>query len=416
MKLLLYLSSFLTIISCSEPSSQKENLNQTKLLKEGEWHLQFKLSDSEKLPVDFSISKVKNNYSITFSNAKEKLIVDDITIENNKIIIKDPIYSSWFEGDIVSPNKITGFWYKGDKSYQIPFIAEQGVKERFSMPNRLNETQSNITGKWEVDFSKDNPKDHHKAIGQFNQVDNYVSGTFLTETGDYRFLEGNMYNDSLHLSCFDGSHAFLFKAKLTNGVLNGTFKSGSHWEEPWVATINEEYELSNPDSLTYLKEGYDKLSFTFLNTNGDSISLSDDKYKNKVVIVNIMGPWCPNCKDETAYLAKLYNDYNNKDLEIIALSFDKTTDFEIAKTNLLKVKNHFNAEYDFLIAGKANKTEARKSLPMLNHIMSYPTSIFLDKKGDIRKIRTGFYGPGTGKYYTKYVQNTNSFVQELLAE
>jgi len=53
---------------------------------------------------------------------------------------------------------------------------------------------------------------------------------------------------------------------------------------------------------------------------------------------------------------------------------------------------------------------------MLNHIMSYPTSIFLDKKGEIRKIRTGFYGPGTGKYYTEYTQNTNDFIQELLAE
>ena len=124
----------------------------------------------------------------------------------------------------------------------------------------------------------------------------------MTETGDYRYLEGNMYNNTLYLSSFDGTHLFLFKATLIDDRLTGVFYSGSHWEEPWVAVKNQDMELTNPDSLTYLKEGYNKLAFTFPNTNGDSISLTDDKYIGKVVIVNIMGPWCPNCKDETAYL------------------------------------------------------------------------------------------------------------------
>ena len=238
----------------------------------------------------------------------------------------------------------------------------------------------------------------------------------MTETGDYRYLEGNMYNNTLYLSSFDGSHLFLFKATLIGERLSGIFYSGTHWEEPWVASKNESIELTHPDSLTYLKEGYDKLAFTFPNTKGDSVSLTDDKYKGKVVIVNIMGPWCPNCKDETAYLAELYKNNHEKGLEIIALSFDKSGKFEVAAANILKVQSHFNANYDFLIAGKANKISAAESLPMLNHIMSYPTSIFIDRKGNIQKIRTGFYGPGTGSYYTRYTEQTNDFIARLLAE
>ena len=53
---------------------------------------------------------------------------------------------------------------------------------------------------------------------------------------------------------------------------------------------------------------------------------------------------------------------------------------------------------------------------MLNHIMSYPTSIFIDRQGKIRKIRTGFYGPGTGEFYTRYIEQTDDFVSKLLAE
>lgn len=238
----------------------------------------------------------------------------------------------------------------------------------------------------------------------------------MTETGDYRYLEGNMYNNNLYLSCYDGSHLFLFKATLVNEKLTGVFWSGTHWEEPWVATRNENFELTNPDSLTYLKEGFDKLAFTFPNTDGEEVSLTDEKYKGKVVIVNIMGPWCPNCKDETAYLSGLYDDNKEKGLEIIALSFDKSEEFEASKQNILKIKTFFDAKYDFLIAGKANKIAAAKSLPMLNHVMSYPTTIFIDRNGNIRKIRTGFYGPGTGAYYTRYTEEINNLIAKLLAE
>ncbi|HRP58875.1 MAG TPA: TlpA disulfide reductase family protein, partial [Vicingus sp.] len=152
------------------------------------------------------------------------------------------------------------------------------------------------------------------------------------------------------------------------------------------------------------------------NINDDSISLSDDKYRDKVVIVNIMGPWCPNCKDETAYLTELHKKYQSQGLEIVALSFDKTTDLETAKNNIRKIQKHFNAQFDFLIAGKASKIEAAKTLPMLNQIMSYPTTVFIDKKGKVRKIRTGFYGPGTGNYYKRYTEETDLFIQSLLKE
>jgi len=416
MKLLNYLFLGLLslfLIGCGE--SEEKVTSSEKLLVEGNWHLELFLSENNSLPIDFVLNKQGSSYTVNINNADESILITDVLIDGNTITIKDPVFNSWFEGKIISPNKIKGMWYKDDKSYKIAFSAEHGITDRFPAPKKLNKHQPNITGKWEVDFSN-GTDDHYKAIGLFRQADNYVTGTFITETGDYRFLEGNMYNNNLYLSTFDGSHAFLFKGAFINGVLEGNFWSGTHWEEPWVAVRNEEFELNNPDSLTFLKEGYDKLAFKFPSIIGDSVSLDDEKYKNKVVIVNIMGPWCPNCKDETAYLTDLYNTYNKDGLEIIALSYGKTNDFEKSKISTSKIKDHYQAGYDFLIAGKANKIEAAKSLPMLNHIMSYPTSIFIDKSGKIRKIRTGFYGPGTGDYYARYTEQTNDFVAKLLAE
>jgi thiol-disulfide isomerase/thioredoxin len=412
---ILFASSLLLLIACNSSHDNNNHANVNELLVEGNWHLELELSSSNILPVDFTLNKVDSAYEIEFTNAEERILVRDIKVEGNKITIKDEIFNSWFEGEIVSPTKIKGFWYKDDSNYKIPFEATQNVVDRFPKPEKMSKAQPNISGVWEVDFSK-GTDDHYKAVGQFQQVDNYVTGTFMTETGDYRFLEGNMYNNNLYLSCFDGSHAFLFKASFINGVLEGNFWSGSHWEEPWTATRNEEFKLTNPDSLTFLKEGFETISFKLPNSNGDSVSLTDDKYRDKVVIVNIMGPWCPNCKDETAYLTELHKNYQAAGLEIVALSFDMTNDLETSKKNIEKIQKHFNAQYDFLIAGKASKIEAAKTLPMLNQIMSYPTSIFIDRKGKVRKIRTGFYGPGTGNYYKRYTEETNVFIQTLLKE
>lgn len=390
-------------------------MSDSSILTEGQWSLSFNLKESVNAPANFKLEKNDSIYQVIFSNGSEKINVSDVDVTKEKITIHDPVFNTWFEGEIINASQIKGFWYKNDTSYKVPFIAKFGEQPRFSAPENLNESPINITGKWEAHFSQNNPEDHYKAIGKFNQKGNRISGTFITETGDYRFLEGNIYNNDFSLSCFDGGHLFLFKAKLKNDSLIGTFWSGTKWEEPWIAIKNDAFELSNPDSLTYLKEGYSELAFTFPNTKNENISLSDERFNNKVVIVNIMGPWCPNCKDETAYLAELYNKNHDAGLEIIALAFDNSeNDVIINKIN--KIKTHFNANYDFLIAGKAKKTEAIKALPMLNHIMSYPTSIFIDRKGNIRKIRTGFYGPGTGDYYTRYIEKTNDFVAMMLAE
>ncbi|CAN0606627.1 unnamed protein product, partial [Ectocarpus sp. 12 AP-2014] len=164
-----------------------------------------------------------------------------------------------------------------------------------------------------------------------------VTGTFRTTTGDYRFLDGVMDGDSLKLSAFDGAHAFLFTAKVTDSSMNGVFYSGNHFKEPFVATRNDDFELPDPDSLTFLNEGYDKLAFTFPDSNGDKVSLSDDRFHNKVVIVQLMGTWCPNCLDETKFLVEYMAE--NKDIEVIGLAFESAKTEDKAFKGIQRLKD-----------------------------------------------------------------------------
>ena len=53
---------------------------------------------------------------------------------------------------------------------------------------------------------------------------------------------------------------------------------------------------------------------------------------------------------------------------------------------------------------------------MLNHVLAFPTLIFIDRKGDVRRIHTGFSGPGTGQHYVEFKKEFTALLDELLSE
>ena len=246
-----------------------------------------------------------------------------------------------------------------------------------------------------------------------------VFGTFLTTTGDYRFLEGTVSDQKLYLSCFDGSHAYLFTGKLLNDstITEGKFYSGLSSIETWTANKDDKAILPDAYSITDLKPGYDKIDFSFPGLDGKKVSLSDQKFKNKIVLVQFFGSWCPNCMDETAYLTSFHKKYQEKGVEIVALAYERTKDFERSRKNIARLRDRFSVPYDMLVTGfTKDKVEVSKSLPMLKQFMAFPTLMIIDKNGKIRKIHTGFSGPGTGTHYSDFVKEFEKTIADLLAE
>jgi thiol-disulfide isomerase/thioredoxin len=310
---------------------------------------------------------------------------------------------------------MTGVWINRSRNEatSIPFTAVYNLPKRFLLAGK---THPLIKERWKVTFEP-GTKDEYFSVGMFQTIDTKTSGTFTTETGDYRYLQGFSDDKKFMVSCFDGAHAYLFYADRKNGALiNGHFYSGKSGHENWTAVPDATFELRDPYALTYLKPGYSKIDFSFKNLEGKPVSLSDEKFKNKVIIVQLMGSWCPNCMDETKFLAGFYDAYKNKGVEVIGLAFERTTDLNKAIGNVNRLKTRFNAQYEFLITEKTGKDQASAALPMLNAIMAFPTTIYIDKKGTVRKIHTGFSGPATGEKYTTYVQETTAFIEQLLKE
>jgi len=132
----------------------------------------------------------------------------------------------------------------------------------------------------------------------------------------------------------------------------------------------------------------------------------------------LMGSWCPNCMDETAFLSPWYKANHNRGVEIIALAYENSTDFARSQKSLRKFQQRFSVMYPMLITGVSVSDSLRteKTLPQITAIKAFPTSIFIDKKGRVRNISTGFFGPGTGEHYNEYIREFNRRVDELLKE
>lgn len=393
-------------ISCNEVD--KASLN------EGIWLAELTAIDDAVLPFNFKVRLTdQEKYELDIINAEEIITVDEIVFKNDSILIKFPVYEGYIKG-IYTANSIDGVFVKESLDRIVPFKAFYGIKERFQ---KSEPATVDITGVWETTFEP-NTSDAYMSKGIFKAIGDQVVGTFRTTTGDYRYLEGVMSGDSLKISAFDGAHAFVFNAKVNDTTMNGAFYSGNHSKELFVAKRNETFELPGADSLTFLKKGYEVFSFSFPNEKGELVSLADEQFKNKVIVVQIMGSWCPNCLDETKYYVDYLKKNPDNNLAFIGLAFEYAKTEEKALQSISRLKRRIGVEYPILLAqyGSSDKELAQEKLPMLNHVLSYPTSIFIDKKGEVRKIHTGFNGPATGEKFLEFQEEFDGFVKQLISE
>jgi len=385
-------------------------------LKAGIWRGVLTNSTGNELPFNFDVTNVNGKQLIAIHNGTERFKVTDVRQKGDSVFIRMPLFNSEFKLKN-SAAGLKGQWIKhyGDKDAAMNFHAEPGKAWRFF--SKAAQPKYNVSGRWSAIFGEGASKD--TTVGEFMQVGSRVTGTFLTTTGDDRFLEGTVAGNKLYLSTFDGGHAFLFTADITDNktITNGKYYAGASSLDQWTAIKNANAKLPDAYSLTYLKPGYKKINFTFPDLNGKKVSLDDPRFKGKVVIVQMLGSWCPNCMDETSYLVNYYKKYHQKGVEIIGLAYERTTDFKKSVPTLTQLKSRFNVTYPLLITGYTpGKGDPQKSLPMLADYKGFPTTIIIDKKGDVRKIHTGFSGPGTGKYYEEFTKEFEKLTDDLLAE
>lgn len=370
------------------------------------------------LPFTLDINyKTENEVEVIFHNAQEDIKIgpEDIFIGRDKktgldtIRINFVVYNTYIKA-IYRERVMEGEWVNLSKKSSIAFEAHQGQNYRFTQ--LAKPPIADLTGNFETTFN-DSDSTSYKAVGEFKQIGNAITGTFRTQTGDYRYLQGEVQADKLYLSCFDGSHAFLFEGKiLADKSFSGIFRAGRSNPEIFTAKYNPNATLANSDALTKAIAPASAINFSFTDANGKIVSLN--QLGNKVKIIQIMGTWCPNCRDETNFLKEYVANNPNKDVAVVALAFERNPEVAIQQIKVYQEK--MQVPYQILLAGTStNKDSTSKKLPFLDKVIAYPTLIHVDRKNKIRNIHTGFDGPATSKY-ADYKKEFSALTEKLLNE
>jgi thiol-disulfide isomerase/thioredoxin len=375
--------------------------------------------DNNTVVFNIEVAKESNETVFYVINADEKIKITPVTITNDSVNFAMPAFESTFKTRKNADGSLQGVWIKGTSSdfqnwkfYAIP-------NQSFRFAKNQGNAKFDISGKWDVTITRANGTPR-KALAEFEQNGDRLTGSFLTPSGDYRFLEGVVTGDSLKLSTFDGAHAYTFYAKIADEdrISGGVYLSGFNGKETWSAVKDKNAKEPVQEQPTKLKGADKKLNFTFKDLNGNLVSINDERFKNKVVVVQLMGSWCPNCLDETKFLSEFYNKNRSRGVEVVSLAYEYSTDWERSVKSLSKFQKLFNVQYPMLITGVTSTDEQKteKTLPQLTPIRSFPTSIFLDRKGNVREVHSVFYGPGTKKYFEEYTKIFSAIVEGLLRE
>jgi thiol-disulfide isomerase/thioredoxin len=357
------------------------------------------------LPFNFDVVYDNpDSFHIVIHNGSEDIPVTDIRMGTDRKTARDtlwidfPVYESNIKAEY-QEDWIEGWWVaRNRKDYKIKFKATYGKTNRFfELPEP---PKANLTGKWECNFEVETPTPS-RAIGDFKQDGNHITGTFMTLTGDDRYLEGQVNGDRLFLSVFDGSHAYLYEAKiLTDGTLSGVYRSGIHYKTYWDGKRNDTIQftdLGDPLQQTVMKSD-EVFSISLPTPEGTIVNLNSPPYSGKPKIIQIMGTWCPNCKDETTFILDYLKKHPDPGFEILGISFERQPDTLKALQAIQTYKEKMKIPYTIVYAGSNDKKLASEKLSMLNKVMAFPSMIFLSPTDHVVAIHTGFTGPATSEY------------------
>jgi thiol-disulfide isomerase/thioredoxin len=385
-----------------------------KLLKNGIWRGELTVQNKQ-APFLFEIKfSGTDSASLTLINGAERVLFTDIKYVSDTLVVPIEAYDAVIKAKVTDGNRLEGHFVRNyiENDAGIPFKAESGNSVRFE-PVAKPVTIS-IDGKWDIFFTGANDTVHN--VGIFSSENQIVTGSILTNSGDLRFLEGAVTEKGVRLSAFSGLSPYLIEFSfIDDNSFEGQFYTARSLTK-LSGKRNNHASLEDPYNMAYMKNGLEQLNFQLPDMEGNIVSLNDDIYKGKVVIVSILGSWCPNCLDETGFLSPWYKANKERGIEILGLAFERKDDFNYAKTAINRLRKKYSIDYEILFAGQVGAGTIAKVLPEIENFSSYPTTIFIDKKGKVRKIHTGYSGPATGLFYEEFKKDFNDLVNDLVNE
>jgi thiol-disulfide isomerase/thioredoxin len=390
----------------------------------GSWSASLNNS-TEEVPFGLEIRSEKEKLSAAVLNGPERWPFTNAKFENGTLTLRFEQYDGTLTAKL-QDGRLTGEYFrpyaKGIVHYPLTAVRPEILSGYFRYQEKLP-----FNGEWTYRLQNQEGKTGETGIVDLDSDRKYVArpaltGVMIPVSGDSGILAGAVTQKALSISRFDGIHVMLLKAELQpDGSIKGNFSSGKTGRYTFTATRKEaakkEEQPEDPFALTKVKEPNEPFQFSAPDPgSGKPVAASDPEFKNKVVIVDIMGTWCPNCHDEEPLLVDLYNRYHKDGLEIVSLAYEYTDNAAQNAKQIEVFRKKYNVPYPILIAGTTDDGQIAKTLPQLVNFGAYPTTIFVGRDGRVSKIHAGYSGPATGERFNQVQKEMDQIVRDLLKQ
>ena len=289
----------------------------------------------------------------------------------------------------------------------IPFRAARGTWPAGPPPPTL-------LGRWDAWFETDGRRAPRRF--EFRAAPAGMEGTIVGSGGDFGLFWGTALADSFDLAHFDGSFVYRLTGRLDGDTLRGVFHAGLRTQTPFVAVRSIGAAHLRPPSEVVQGDTSQPFRFRFPDLSGRSVTEADPRFRGKIVLVNIMGTWCPTCHDAEPALIALYRRYHARGLEMVGLAYEVTGDTAVDGALVRRFRDKFGVPFPILLAGISDAAAAAATQPQLSGPIAFPTLIFLGRDGRVRATHAGFYGPALDAPNVRLVAELDTLVQGLLAE
>ena len=386
--------------------------NRTPDLAPGQYRAVLKLPLGE-LPVGLEVTQ---GGKVAFVNGANRVIAEQATIDGDTLNLAFPSYDSTISATQQDDGTLSGVATLRRRTgpVQVPFVATPNTPWRFWQAPKP--ATARLAGTWLI--TPAGPAAERGLLLLTEQGGGVLTGSVQWPSGDERWLTGQVNGAQFALSTFDGNQGGVWRGTLRdNGSIAGeSFDATSTTPNRWTARRQGDAPEDQVAAIGEETPPVDRIAFTFPDMTGKPVSLADERFRGKVVVVSIGGTWCPNCHDESAFLAPYVKKRRPEGLEAIALQFEYTDDVARSSAQARKFAARYGIDYPMLIAGKATPEDSARALPDIGGVKVYPTTLFIDRKGKLRAIHTGYAGPATGELNRKAMADFDALVSKLLAE
>ena len=309
----------------------------------------------------------------------------------------------------VTADSLVGFYRNvGNRGPRtIPFRAARGTWP-------IEPPAASLLGRWDAIFTPDATPS--PRVLEFRETERGLEGTVISNTGDSGLYWGGASDEGFVMSHFDGSFIYMLTGGLDGDTLRGVFHAGATSQRPFVAVRSTGApHLRDPNELVTV-DATTAFEWDFPDLDGNFVSNNDERFQGKVVIVEIFGTWCPTCHDSAPTMVKLYDMFHDRGLEIVGLSYEVTGDPAIDGPLVERFGEKFGIEYPLLLAGVNDDDSPGETQPQLSGPIAFPTAIFIDPSGQVRRVHSGFFGPALGEVHEELEQELIEFTEQLLQE